>query len=228
MNLSPAQDAVLNEIANRILQRRQDQSLFVVGISGLDASGKSKISKALSDVLNLRKVNTFVVSGDSFQFPKAYKETLGEENWAIHHVKRILDFDTLIAKVLAPIRQEPATLELDMLDYDTGEHLFQTCYLSYPLVLIVESVYLFQPKLMPYLDYCVWLEISIETALERAQARIRDQALYGGADGVKAHYTEQNFPGFAWFEAKFQPKDHADILIDNTNWETPIILSQNV
>jgi len=99
----------------------------------------------------------------------------------------------------------------------------QEISLTYPLVVIVESIYLLQKNIVPYLDYKIFLEISIDEALKRAQARQRDLDLYGGKAGVEKKYSTKNFPGYLQFEKLENPKQYADIIVDNNNWQQPVL-----
>lgn len=222
------QTALLDFISDQVLAAAQTTKVFTVGISGLDTSGKSQLSSALASRLQEKGRKTWVVSGDSFHYPQTYKETLAEPTWGMQHAKRILNFEALIQTVLHPLRQQPDRLTLSLLDYDTGEVVPQVWTFVEAAVVVVESVYLFQPALCPYLDYKIFLQVSEETALKRAQARPRDAAFYGGEAGVAAHYTAQNFPGYRWFDETYQPLQYAHLVLDNTDWQQPILVKQTI
>ena len=66
----------------------------------------------------------------------------------------------------------------------------------------------------------------METALLRAQTRPRDLKLYGSAEGIKKKYMTKNFAGYQLFEKQFHPKEFANIIIKNDNWQYPVVLAK--
>ena len=214
---------LIKKLVATIQEKARGHQLFVVGVTGLDASGKSQIAKLLSDRLVVKKKNVLAVSGDSFQYPREYKEDLREQDWATQHIKRTINFDKIIEEFFKPLQSLPKTLPLHIIDYDTRKIIEQEISLTYPLVVIVESIYLLQKNIVPYLDYKIFLEISIDEALKRAQARQRDLDLYGGKAGVEKKYSTKNFPGYLQFEKLENPKQYADIIVDNNNWQQPVL-----
>lgn len=216
---------VIDKLSIEIQEKSQGLELFVVGISGLDASGKTQVAKLLSGQLVSNGVNVLTVSGDSFQYPREYKENLQETDWATQHIKRTINFEKMTQEFLVRLQQLPNNLSLDVVDYDTKEVIQKNITLSYPLVVIIESIYLFQKTLIPFIQYKIFLAISIPESLKRAQSRQRDLDLYGGPEGVKKKYSLKNYPGFIQFEKQENPKQYADTIIDNNDWENPVVSS---
>lgn len=217
-------DQFIEFLVEKINQQSHGRQLFIVGVSGLDASGKSQIAKLLSNHLASKKINILTVSGDSFQYPRGYKENLQEQDWATQHIKRTINFDKLIQEFLKPLQNFPKTLSLNIVDYDTKETIQKNVSLTYPLIVIIESIYLFQKNIVPYLNYKIFLDISINEALKRAQSRQRDLDLYGGIEGIEKKYSTKNFPGYIQFEKQENPKQFADIIVDNNDWKNPVIV----
>lgn len=206
-------------LTKEVSERQGRKKLFIVGISGLDASGKSTIAQKLTEKLNDRKVNVLFVSGDYFQFGREYKEDIQEDSLALQHIHRTINFNAMKDDLLSTLESHPQSLSLQIVDYDVGTQRKKTFSLSYPLVVVVESIYLFQPDLLPYFDMNVFLETSFETALSRAYSRPRDIRLYKNASGIREKYTSKNFAGYSLFEKEHQPKSHADIVIDTNDWD---------
>lgn len=207
-----------------IEKKSDDHSLFIVAISGLDASGKSQIAEVLARKLEDRKKNVLSVSGDSFQFPREYKEDFQEKDWTTQHIRRTINFEKMTTELFQPLQALPNTLQLDIVNYDTKEKVKTAVSLQYPLILIVESIYLFSHKMMPYFDYKIFLDISIAEALKRATLRKRDLELYGSADGIQQKYETKNFPGYLEFDKQENPKSLSDVVIDNNDWQNPVII----
>jgi uridine kinase len=211
------------------IEKKSDgRSLFIVGVSGLDASGKSQIADSLSRKLSEKGKNILSMSGDSFQFPREYKEDFQEKDWATQHMRRTINFQKMIDELLQPLQALPDTLQLDIVDYDTKEKVKTAIPLQYPLIVIIESIYLFSRRIMPYLNYKIFLDISIEEALTRATLRKRDLELYGSVQGIERKYKQKNFPGYLEFGLLEDPKSHADVLIDNNDWKNPVIIKDSL
>ncbi|MFZ2975887.1 MAG: hypothetical protein WA055_04670 [Candidatus Moraniibacteriota bacterium] len=218
-------DELVSSLTKRISILSKNKAIFIVGITGIDASGKSKLSENISEKLINDGKNVLTVSGDSFQFPREYKENFIEKTWAIQHVKRTINFQSMTDKFLAPISQKPESIILDAINYDSGEKISKIVPLKYPLIVVVESIYLFQEPMLKYLDYKIFLEIDQATALLRAKTRPRDLLLYGDEDGIEKKYTKKNFSGYLFFDKIVQPKQYADVIINNNDWENPEIVS---
>lgn len=199
------------------------EKLFVVGITGLDASGKSQIAKSITSKLQAKKKRVVFLSGDSFQYPRKYKEDFVEASWALQHIRRTINFRRMVDSVLKPLQSHPTILSLDVVNYDTGTSSQQLLHMDYPVIVIIESIYLFQEAIVPYLNYKIFLEISMDTALARAKVRPRDLELYGNIEGIAKKYTTRNFAGYQLFEQQHKPKQFADVIISNDDWEHPVI-----
>lgn len=65
-------EILVNKLADKISVLSKNKAIFIVGITELDASGKSKLGGAISDKLLEAGRNVFSISGDSFQFPRDY------------------------------------------------------------------------------------------------------------------------------------------------------------
>lgn len=219
---------LIEKLVADIEKKSSEQSLFIVGVSGLDASGKSQIAEILSKKLKERGKNILSVSGDSFQFSREYKEDLHEKDWATQHMKRTINFEKMVSEFLQPLQSFPNELQLDIVNYDTKEKVKTTISLRYPLIVVIESIYLFSRTLTPYFDYKIFLDISIEEALKRATSRKRDLELYGSAYGIEQKYKTKNFPGYFQFDHQENPKGHADVIIDNNDWQNPAIIKDKL
>ncbi len=214
-------EILVNKLADKISVLSKNKAIFIVGITGLDASGKSKLGGAISDKLLEAGRNVFSISGDSFQFPRDYKENFVEKTWAIQHIKRTIDFKGMVERFLKPILKKPASIKIDGINYDSGEKIESNVPLKYPLIVVIESIYLFQPSILRYIDYKIFLDINVDKALSRAKLRSRDLELYGDAKGIEKKYSKKNFAGYVFFDKTVQPKQYADVIIDNNDWKNP-------
>jgi uridine kinase len=206
------------KLVEEIISRSKTKDLFMVGISGLDASGKSVLAEELKEALENNGLKVLLVSGDSFQFPPELKNDLVEGSWAEQHYKRTINFQKMVDEFLIPLTSKPEEIKLDLVEFGSGRVINKIVNLNYPLVVIVESIYLLKKSLIEYFDFKVFLDISIETSLSRAKARKRDLELYGDELGVEQKYSKKNFPGYQLYQQLDNPKQSADLVIDANNW----------
>jgi uridine kinase len=216
-------ETLIKNLLADINLKSKDKKTFYIGITGLDASGKSQIASVLTKELQQTGKNVLSFSGDSFQFPKEYKNDLQEESWAVQHYKRTINFKLMIDSLLNPLKSFPAKIPLSIIDYDTKENIQKDFELNYPLIIIVESIYLFKKEMIEFFDYKIFLDISIEESLKRTQSRQRDLDLYGDKEGVATKYNTKNFPGYLLYLKQDNPKESAEVIIDNNDWQNPIV-----
>jgi uridine kinase len=224
MNTSHTSQSLQNFLLEEILRKAELKKLFIVGISGLDASGKSQIAQTLTTELEKKGKSILSISGDSFQYPRGYKEDFQEETWAIQHIRRTINFEKMRNDFLIPLKQEPKSILIDIVNYDSKERVQKKIKLNYPLIVIIESIYLFQKSLIEFFDYTIFLDITPEESLNRVQSRPRDLELYGSLEGIEKKYTTKNYPGYQLFNQQENPKQYANVIIDNNDWEHPTLL----
>lgn len=217
---------LVKHLSKTILKKSINKLITIIGISGLDASGKSQLSKKLLNNLNSSGHSTLLFSGDSFPFPPEIKNNYSGRDWGKHHMNKTINFDLMVTNLLKPLKKLENTITLSILDFDNGIESTKTYNINYPVIILIESIYLFQPKIIEYLDLKIYLDITLDESLKRATSRSRDIRLYGSEKGVIEKYTNKNFEGHLLFEKTYEPRRSADIVIDNNHWQNPTILNQ--
>jgi uridine kinase len=86
-------------------------------------------------------------------------------------------------------------------------------------IVLFEGVFLFRQELAAYLDYKIFIDIPFEESRRRAD--IRDVPIYG--TGMLKRYEEKYWPAQRKYLAQYPPSQIADLVIDNTNWEYPVM-----
>ena len=92
-------------------------------------------------------------------------------------------------------------------------------------IALVDGVFLLRPELRPHWDLVVWLEVRVDLALVRALER--DIALAGSAEAVCARYEHRNFPAHDLYVHDTGGAAAADIVIDNSDPQRPILLRRS-
>ena len=89
-------------------------------------------------------------------------------------------------------------------------------------VAIVDGAFLLRPDLAEHWDYSIWLDIDMETMVDRA--RRRDVAWVGSEQAVVERYRRHWIPTHQLYEQLTQALARAHAVIDNRNIEQPRIL----
>jgi hypothetical protein len=74
-------------------------------------------------------------------------------------------------------------------------------------------------ELAPYIAYKVFLNIPMKES--RRRAALRDVPIFG--EEILRSYDEKYLPVQTGYLEEYPPLDIADMIIDNNNWEYPVI-----
>jgi uridine kinase len=86
----------------------------------------------------------------------------------------------------------------------------------------MEGVFLFRPELVDYWDLKVFLDVDFSASVRRALNR---DGYYLGTDvDIRRMYEERYMPGQMLYFSTSKPKEKADIVVDNNDFENPRIL----
>ena len=211
---------IFERILDDIKKRKRADKAFVVGINGIDGAGKTKFAEAFEEFLIARNHKTQMISTDDFHNTQAYR--YAGDNQADNYYHRSFNIDLVVEKLLLPLRQKNAfAIKFTLLDWRTDKYDVEKTYsFSQKTIVILEGVFLFRKEMSPHIDYKIFLEIPFEESKRRALFR---DATISKAELRK--YDEKYLPAQRKYLAKFPPSETADIIIDNTNWESPYITS---
>ena len=209
---------IIKQIIEEILSRKEGKDVFIVGLSGPDASGKTQMSKKLIKELQNRGVNIICIPSDWFHYPKAHRRAAKGQPHE-QFLYNTINFDRLIQEVLGPIHNKADRIKFTHFNVDTDKGVEETMKLQYPLVLLIEGIFLFQPKLADYFDFKVYLAVNPDETINRAIDR--DAYRFGEADKVTKRYESKYNKGQELHRELHKPLELADWVIDNNDWETP-------
>jgi len=210
---------IFENIFAEIEKRKQKERAFILGVNGIDTSGKTKFAEALGKFLLSKKHKVQVINLDDFHNPK--KIRYSGENQAENYYNKSFDIQTIVDKLLIPIHQKGKfNVLLNTLNLQTDKYENQKSYnFDNDTIVIFEGVFLFRKELSPFIDYKIFVEIPFEESKNRA--RVRDVPLYG--EEVLKKYDEKYLPAQKRYVQEFPPFKIADIIIENSNWEYPKI-----
>jgi uridine kinase len=212
-------DTVGSAVVSKAVAMRRP---LVVGINGVDSSGKTEFSRSLSDSLAAQGLPHALVHIDDFMLPKATrrKGTSGADNYYNH----TLDFQALRSQILEPVRAGavPLTRTLQHPHPRTDDvQLVHTHHVpESPSALIVEGLFLFRPELADMFDARVYLDTPRDEVLRRVQER---DVSWGGPD-VAQRYIERYIPAHNTYEAIAGPALNAHVVVDTSSIDQPVIV----
>jgi uridine kinase len=109
--------------------------------------------------------------------------------------------------------------KFSVLDWRTDKYEIERNFsFNQKTVVIFEGVFLFRKELSPYIDYKIFIEISFEESKRRAL--LRDPHI---SEVDLRKYDEKYLPAQSRYLREYPPSDVADLIIDNSNWEYPVI-----
>jgi len=207
---------VFDKILSAIQKRKEKNKLFVVGITGIDGAGKTSFAAVLEKYLLSLNYQVQTIHLDDFHNPRAVR--YAGDDPAENYYRLSFNLEDLVNKVLKPLHEKAEySIRLSVLNPDTDTYDAVREYTFTPdTIVIFEGVFLFREELSQYIDYKVFLEIPFEESKRRA--KVRD------SQAVIEKYETKYLPAQRKYLSLFPPGTHADMIIDNTDWEYPSII----
>ena len=201
---------VVDAIARKLDAVAPDRAVLV-GISGIDASGKGFVAAELADVLRARSWNVAVVSADDWlNLPDV---CINGDNYAEHFYEHAIRFDEMFERLIIPLKQNrEISFIADCADAKATtyrKHRYDFCDID---IILLEGIFLLKPAYRQHFDLTVWIDCSFETALERAIERGQEGLV--PTETVKA-FTTIYFPAQRIHLARDNPRDTADYIFRN-------------
>jgi phosphoglycolate phosphatase len=191
----------------------------VVGINGIDASGKTSFAVNLAKYLRSRGHKTECVHLDDFHNPRDIRYQLEDEIES--YLKYAFNLKGLEEEPLAPIKEGgKINKELALLDLKTDTFASHKEYrIDRETIVIVEGVLLYREPVDKYFDYRVFLDISFEELLRRVAER--DVPLYGKE--FLERYHRKYIPIQKRYLESCRPVERCDLIIDNNDFTRPVV-----
>ena len=206
---------LVKSILDRRVEMRAEQAMLV-GISGIDASGKGYVAKHLAAGLESCGHSVALINADAWlnlphiRFLDQKALALERSTYFYHHAIRLPEmFETLIL----PLKQNrKVDLAMDLVEETAIEyrpHIYQFGNID---IILLEGIFIFKKAFAPLFDLKIWIDCSFETALGRAKKR--------GQEGLSpnatiAAYEELYFPAQRLHFKIDDPRQDADLKFGN-------------
>ena len=187
---------------------------LLVGISGIDGSGKGFVSAKLAEALRARSLNVALISADDWlNLPHV---SINRDNYAEHFYEHAIRFDEMFERLIVPLRQNrEINITADCADAKARTYREQCYDFRNIEIILLEGIFLFKPAYRRQFDLGVWIDCSFKCALERAIER--GQEGLPPAETIKAFQTIY-FPAQRIHLARDNPREAADIVFMNDSF----------
>jgi uridine kinase len=183
----------------------------LVGISGIDGSGKGFVAAKLANALRAESLNVAVISADDWlNLPNVH---FNPQNYAEHFYKHAIRSDEMFERLIIPLRDHR---EIDILA-DCGDakatiHRKHRYVFRNIDIVLLEGIFLFKPGYRGLFDLKIWVECSFQTALRRAIARGQE-----GLPPAETQYAFETiyFPAQRIHLDRDDPRRAADLILNN-------------
>jgi uridine kinase len=212
----------LEELASSIAALRLDHPTRIA-LDGVDGSGKTTMADELVEPLQRAGREVIRASVDRFHHPRAVRYARGPDSPDGYFLDSY-DYAALRRELLEPLGPrgglEFRTALFDFRIDRAVESPPRTA--KRDAVLLFDGVFLSRPELQAHWDLTIWLEVPFEVTMPRAVAR--DVTNGADADVTRAKYERRYVPGQRLYLEQCRPRERADIVVDNTNFERPRII----
>jgi uridine kinase len=206
--------SVIAGLAGRVPDRGDEP--VVVAVDGVDGAGKTVFAGRLAEALAATGRPVLRAGLDDFHRPRAERYRRGRDSpegfWL-----DAFDHDAFVRLVVEPLRAG-APVRLRHHDLASDLAVDEPPVTARPgTVLVVDGLFLHRDELADRWDLSVWLDVPFEVTAARMAAR----------DGTPAdpHHPRMRryVGGQRLYFAACSPWDRADVVVDNTDWDAPVL-----
>lgn len=213
-------NGLYKDIAKEILYRKQKNKPLVVGINGVDTSGKTTFTKELERYISKVGFKTQTILMDDFHNPSKIRNM--ERNPVTSYLNNAFDLIKIEKELMKPIILDGILdKELTLLDVEEDKFVKKKRYvIDKDTIVLFEGVLLYREPLNQYFDFRLFIDISFEEVLIRAKKR--DGVLFG--DEVIERYKKKYIPIQKLYIESCDPKNKSDVIISNEDYMNPQII----
>jgi len=213
---------LVRRIAN-IRKRIAPGRAVLIGISGIDASGKGYIAGGLASNLEAAGYRVALINVDGWlnlpnvRFLNAKRPSHEGESdrtrEGTHFYHHALRLDEMFSDLVLPLKKHGSIeLTMDFAEETATEFRPYTYEFSEIDIVILEGIFIFKRRFTEHFDQTIWVECSFETALHRAIAR--SQEGLSAAETIYAFETTY-FPAQRMHFERDQPRIAAHLIYRN-------------
>ena len=203
MNLEPIIEIILTE-----RQKMPEERSLLVGISGIDASGKGLVTTKLAEQIRQKGLKVAVINVDGWlNLPHI---RFNPQNPAQNFYENALRLEEMFERLVLPLKESRSlSLTADFAEETAAEYRKHEYFYKDIDIILLEGIFLFKNEFVKHFDARFWIECFFETALRRAVRRAQENL--SPADTVRA-YESIYFPAQRMHFRRDRPQDSADLI----------------
>ncbi len=204
----------MDDLVAGILRQRAalpEARSLLVGVSGIDGSGKGYVAKQIEARLAQHSIGAANINVDGWlSLPDIRFNAI---NPAEHFYENAIRFNELFAKLVLPLRDHRSVNLVADFAQETATSYRQHTYTFKNVgVTIVEGIFLFKREYRNLFDLAIWVDCSFPTALARALARAQEGL--PPAETIRAYETIY-FPAQKIHFMRDNPREMANLTLNN-------------
>jgi uridine kinase len=184
---------------------------LLVGISGIDGSGKGFVATRFRDRLELLDLRVALLNVDGWLNLPSVRFSRTDPGG--HFYRHALRLEEMFARLILPLRDRRThRLEAEYAE-ETASAYRPHVYAFHDVdVVLLEGIFIYKRAHRPHFDLAFWIDCTFETALERALRRAQEGL--PPAQTIEA-YRSIYFPAQRLHHERDQPRRTADEIITN-------------
>jgi uridine kinase len=204
----------LDTVVETILEHRSfvpRKRSVLVGLSGIDGSGKGYLAKQIVPRLWQRSVHAVTINVDGWlNLPHIRFDAT---NPAEHFYNFAIRLDEMFRDLIVPFRNSRSCRITADFATETATKFEKHTYDFRDVdVIVLEGIFIFKTAYLNHFDLRLWIDCSFETALARGLARQQEQL--SPEDTIHAFETIY-FPAQRLHFQNDHPRASADLILDN-------------
>lgn len=214
---------LLKQLAGIILTTKKDSPLLV-GISGVDGAGKTMFTDDLVKQLKESSRHIIQASIDGFHFPEEIRYKKGE-NSAEGFYHDSFNYNAAKEVLLEPLSSGSLRYKTAVFDWETNSEVIESEQeAKSDSILVMEGIFLFRPELVNYWDMKIFIDVDFKITMQRGIERSIKNGSSTSREDLEVKYKSRYIPGQQMYFDEANPKQIADIVIDNNDYENPFIV----
>lgn len=192
----------------------------VVAVDGVDGAGKTMFAERLAASVARLGRSVVHASIDGFHNPRAVRYRLGR-NSPEGFFRDSYDYECLERQLIEPFRAGAAKVRTACFDHRRDRPVSAFADAAAISVLLIDGIFLHRDELADAWDFSIFLDVPFETTFARMAGR-------DGCDpDPEAPANRRYFEDQRIYLRSCQPRDRADAVIDNADFEALRMLRQD-
>ena len=206
--------ADIDDVVAKILRQRavlSESRCLLVGVSGIDASGKGFVAQQIQSRLALHSIAAANINLDGWLNLPGRRFNAIEP--AEHFYENAIRFDELFEQLVLPLRNlRSVNIAADFAEETATNYRKHIYSFNNVDVVLLEGIFLYKREYRKLFDLAIWVDCSFPTALARALERAQEGL--PPPETIRAYETLY-FPAQKIHMNHDSPRDSADLIIEN-------------